>query len=208
MLEGRDLTCIRGERLVFAGLDFEIGPGDACLLTGRNGSGKSSLLRMIAGLLQPAAGGIRWRGRPLGDDVEAFRSELHFVGHLDAVKPVLTVRENLEFWRAMRGGTGIDAGVQAFGLSELRDLPARVLSAGQKRRVALARLLVAPATLWLLDEPTVALDGAGIAAVEKAVATHRAGGGMVVLSSHVPIALADPFRLELTGAFLSAPAPC
>ena len=195
MFEGRDLTCVRGERVLFAGLDFRLDAGDACLVTGRNGSGKSSLLRLMAGLLTPFEGEILWHGVPVAEDREDFSAAMHYVGHLDAVKPVLTVAENLTFWAKLRGGSGIGAGLDAFDLEDLRDLPGRMLSAGQKRRVALARLLVAPAPLWLLDEPTVALDTESVRAVERAVAIHRAAGGLAVISSNVPIDL--PGAIEL-----------
>lgn len=197
MFEGRDLTCIRGDRVVFAGLDFHLEPGAACLVTGPNGSGKSSLLRLMAGLLLPRTGKLSWNGIPVDADPDSFRTELQYVGHLDAVKPALTVGENLEFWSRLRGGAGIEAGLEAFGLTELRELPARFMSAGQRRRLNLARLLTAPARLWLLDEPTVSLDERGRVAVEAVIAAHRAAGGIAVVSTNVPIVLHDPVRLDV-----------
>ena len=196
MFEGRDLSCIRGEKLVFAGLDFRVESGGACLVIGRNGSGKSSLLRLMAGLLPRAGGSISWRGVAAGDD--ELRAEMHYVGHLDAVKPVLTVAENLAFWARLRGSRAIDPALEAFGLRELRDLPARVLSAGQKRRLALARLLVAPAALWLLDEPTVGLDQASVRALETVIAGHRQSGGLAVVSSNVGLSLPAAVQLEMS----------
>jgi heme exporter protein A len=196
---GDNLGCIRGERAVFAGLDFALGPGELLLLTGPNGSGKSSFLRLAAGLIRPAAGALSWDGRPLARELDAHHARLHYLGHLDAVKPVLSVRENLAFWAEMRGGDAatVAAGLAAYDLEALADWPARLLSAGQKRRLALARLLVAPAALWLLDEPTVGLDLASIARLKAAVAQHRAGGGMVALATHVAFDEGEVRRLDM-----------
>jgi len=156
LFEGRDLVCIRGERLVFAGLGFALGPGAALLLVGPNGSGKSSLLRTMAGLTRPARGRLLWDGRPVGEDPEAHGARLRFVGHQDAVKPVLSVAENLAFWAGLSGvtGSGVTAALEQAGLAALAELPGRLLSAGQKRRLALARLLCGRSEVWLLDEPT------------------------------------------------------
>src|SRR5258706_3871223 len=156
MLAVRALTCRRGERLVFADLDFAIPPGSAALLRGSNGSGKSTLLRCLAGLLPPAAGLVLWDGRPAADDAEGFRARLHYLGHLDGVKPALSLSENLHFWQSLRGRADPAVARRAlddFGLLALAELPAILLSAGQRRRLALARLLAAPAALWLLDQP-------------------------------------------------------
>src|SRR6185312_7906971 len=154
---GRSLACRRGERLVFAGLDFVVPPGGALVLTGPNGSGKSSLLRLMAGLTPPEAGLLGWDGVPLRQDPAAHRARLHFIGHHDAVKPVLTVAETLAFWAGMRGSGDITAALQRFRLAPLAQSPCRLLSAGQRRRLALARLVASPAALWLLDEPTTGL---------------------------------------------------
>jgi len=205
---GESLTCLRGERLVFVDLDFMLGAGGAVALVGPNGSGKSSLLRLMAGLLRPWAGALTWNSDPISDDTEAHGGRLHYVGHLDAVKPALTVAENVAFWAGLRGaradrpgGVGVDdvkAALEAFAIGHLADVPGRFLSAGQKRRVSLARLMAAPAPLWLLDEPTTALDAAAIAALEGAIARHRAGGGMVVASTHADIAMAGAATLKLS----------
>ncbi|MBM3487637.1 MAG: heme ABC exporter ATP-binding protein CcmA [Alphaproteobacteria bacterium] len=187
---GRDLACMRGGRVVFAGLDFAVGAGGALLLTGPNGSGKSSLLRLMAGLGRPAAGALAWAGVPIAADPEAHAARLQFVGHLDAVKPALTVAENLGLWTRLGGGTGsVAAALAAVGLDRLAVTPARFLSAGQRRRLALARLWTRPASLWLLDEPTIALDPPSVAAVEAAIARHRAAGGIAIVSSNVAIGL-------------------
>jgi len=202
MFEGRDLACLRGERLVFGGVDFALSAGEALLVTGANGSGKSSLLRVMAGLLRPVTGTLHWRGRPVTEDREAFAAELRYVGHLDAIKPVLTVAENLAFW-AQLAGHGPDAvarGLEALGIGHLAGLPARVLSAGQRRRLGLARLIAAPTPLWLLDEPTVALDTASVAAVEAAIAEHRAAGGIAVVSTNAPVSLPEARRLVMDEA--------
>jgi len=167
LFQGRSLACVRGERRVFQDLDFAVPPGGALVLTGANGSGKSSLLRLMAGLLHPTAGDLLWDGRPVAEDAEGHRARLHYLGHLDAVKPVLTLAENLAFWARLRVASGggtlrIAAALAAFDLTALAEAPGRRLSAGQRRRLALARLIAAPAELWLLDEPTVGLDRASL----------------------------------------------
>ncbi len=199
---GHDLLCIRGERRVFAGLGFSLGSGGALVLSGPNGSGKSSLLRLMAGLLKPASGSLAWDGEDMKEDPEAHNGRLHFVGHLDAVKPVLSVAENLSFWASLRSpapppGGGPAAALEAFGIANLAEVPGRFLSAGQKRRLSLARVLAAPAPLWLLDEPATALDRDAIARLEEAIRGHRGGGGMVVASTHAEIGLDGAEVLEL-----------
>jgi heme exporter protein A len=187
LFAGHDLACRRGERLVFAGLSFRVAAGGALLLRGPNGSGKSSLLRCMAGLLTPIAGTETWDDRPIALDVDAHRSRLRYLGHQDAVKPALTVLENLVLWQQLHGlrdAAAIRRALAGLGLDRLAELPARLLSAGQRRRVALARLLAAPASLWLLDEPTTALDDDGVERFARMVGDHRAGGGLLVLSSH------------------------
>lgn len=209
LFEGRDLLCIRGERRVFAGLDFTLAAGGALFLVGSNGSGKSSLLRLLAGLLRPAAGALLWNGAPVAKDAEAHRARLHYVGHLDAVKAVLTARENLSFWAALHGavdGRRLVQALDGFDLGHLAELPGRVLSAGQKHRLALARLLAAPAELWLLDEPTVGLDTASLARLAGAIAGHRAGGGRVVVATHAPLDMPGAETLSLE-PFRAATAP-
>jgi heme exporter protein A len=198
---GTGLACVRGERLVFANLAFRSRPGEALLLTGPNGSGKSSLLRLMAGLIAPAAGRLDWAGTAVTDDPDAHRARLHYVGHLDALKPALTVAENLAFYAALHGHDGgIGAALAAFDLERLAATPARFLSQGQRRRAALARMLAAPAPLWLLDEPTLGLDDASLARLATMLSTHLARGGHVVAATHAPIAIANARRLELGDA--------
>ena len=207
---GHDLDCIRGERLVFAGLRFELAQGEALVLVGANGSGKSSLLRLMAGFLRPASGQLRWNGADLTEDPEGHRDRICYVGHLDAVKPVLTVAENLGFWAELWGNglESVGPALRAFGVDHLADVPGRFLSAGQKRRVNLARTAVSrSAALWLLDEPTTALDRAGIAALGGVLAAHRARGGMAVIATHSDLPVEKPRFLDLndfTGAEAAA----
>jgi heme exporter protein A len=176
---GRDLTCWRGARTVFEGLDFALAPGGVLLLRGPNGSGKSSLLRIMAGLLQPVAGALAWAGAPT--EPERHRRRLAFLGHLDAVKPALTVAENLRFWC---GADAVTTGLEAFAIAALAPLPARLLSAGQRRRLALARVAAGDAPLWLLDEPANGLDAEAQGLFAHALARHRAGGGLAVIALH------------------------
>lgn len=201
--EGRDLACVRSERVVFARLSFAMSAGDALVLLGPNGSGKSSLLRVMAGLLRPAGGALYRDGVPVADDPEAHGADVRYVGHLDAVKPVLTVSETLAFWAGLHGvptaatGQAVAMALERLGIERLGSAPGKLLSAGQKRRVNLARLLLCPAALWLLDEPTTALDRATIATFESILAEHRARGGMIAVSTHADIALPAARELHL-----------
>ena len=200
LFEAHDLHCVRGERTVFTGLGLALDPGQAILLSGPNGSGKSSLLRLLSGLLRPAAGRILWQQQPIEGDPEAHRARLAYVGHQDPVKPVLSVRENLAFWTRLRGAddSAVPLALERLGLAALASLPGGMLSAGERRRLNLARLIAAPATLWLLDEPSVGLDKESVAALEAMLAAHRKSGGLLVLASHLPLALADAEALALT----------
>jgi heme exporter protein A len=198
-LVAEELSCQRGERLIFAGLSLIVPAGGAVVLTGANGSGKSSLLRLLATLLTPAAGRVLWGGTPVSEDTAAYRTRLHYVGHLDAVKPALSVRETLGFWAATRGaeGVAVDGALTGFGLDRVADWPCRWLSAGQRRRLALARLIAVPAPLWLLDEPGAALDADGESCLGAAIAAHRATGGRLVVATHQVIALSGAVELRL-----------
>ena len=194
-LIAEDLACSRGARLVFTGLSFRLPPGGALLLTGSNGSGKTSLLRIVAGLLAPVAGRLAWGERLVSVELAAHRARLHYVGHREAIKSALTPRETLSFWMALRGFSGarsapaIDRALVAVALERTADWPNRWLSAGQRRRLALARLLAVPAPLWLLDEPMGTLDDDGRGRLEQMIVDHRADGGRLLLSTHAPSAL-------------------
>lgn len=199
LFAARALACRRGLRRVFAGLDFALAPGGALILTGPNGSGKSSLLRVLAGLIPAEAGALTWQGAPVAADPEAHRARLAYLGHGDAVKLALTAGENLDFWIAVGGGevSARDPALDAFGLRALADLPARYLSAGQRRRLALARIAAVPRALWLLDEPSIGLDDVAIESLRAAIARHRAANGVVVLATHAPLGIRDAASLDL-----------
>jgi heme exporter protein A len=186
VLQAEGLAAFRGERLVFRDLDFIVEPGSALVLTGPNGSGKSTLLRLLAGLVPPAAGRLLWQDQNALADLPEHAMRLCYVGHLDAVKPGLTVMENLRF-AARLGERPVIEALMAMGLAELGELPARMLSAGQKRRLALARLALKNAPLWLLDEPTTGLDAAAVDRFGALVAAHLGNGGLVVAATHVPL---------------------
>ena len=201
------MACIRGERPVFSGVSFRLERGGALALVGPNGSGKSSLLRILCGLLRPAGGTLTWQGAPVDEDWPTHRNRLHYVGHLDAVKPTLSVAENLESWARFRGAARAAPGaLEALGIQRLADVPGRYLSAGQRRRLALARVLATPAPLWLLDEPTVTLDAESAGRVDTMIAAHRADGGMVILATHGEIALDGAQRLDLSRHAIAADA--
>jgi len=187
-LSGRGLKCVRGGRDIFAGLDVEVAAGHALAVTGINGAGKSSLLRMIAGLLPLAGGTLRLEG---GEDELTLPEQAHYLGHRDAMKSALTVRENLEFWRDFLGGNGGDAAasLDRVGLGHAAHLPAAFLSAGQRRRLSIARLLTVQRPVWLLDEPTSALDTRGQELIAGLMADHLRGGGIILAATHGPLGI-------------------
>ena len=197
-LSGRGVTCVRSGRQVFSGLDFAVSAGEALAVTGANGSGKTSLLRIIAGLLALAGGSI---------DLEDGGSELtlaeqaHYLGHRDAMKPALSVLENLSFWRDFLGGEIFDAGqsLAQVGIEHAAHLPAAYLSAGQRRRLSISRLLAVRRPVWLLDEPTSALDAAGQALFANMMRDHLARGGIVIAATHAPLGV-DAKELRIGGA--------
>lgn len=186
MLQVSDLSVARGGVTVLAGLTFAVGPGDALTLRGPNGSGKTTLLRTLAGL-QPSVAG----------QVDLQPDAVAYAAHADGLKSTLTVAENLDFWAAIYGGPAVDRAVQALNLSTLTRRRAGELSAGQKRRLGLARLLVTGRPLWLLDEPTVSLDVASVALFAGVVRQHLAAGGAVIVATHVDLGLPEARTLDL-----------
>ena len=196
MLTAVSLACWRAERVVFAGLSFSLAPGQAALLLGPNGAGKSSLLRVLAGLLPAVEGEVLWAGEDIRRDPGLHGRRLRYLGHQEGLKASLTVAENLTFQAALAGGEPA-AALNAMGLGGLADLPARLLSAGQRRRLALARLALAPASLWLLDEPTLGLDDSSVERFGAMLASHRKRGGIVVAATHLPLPMPEAVSLRL-----------
>lgn len=194
MLTAKDLACVRGDRRLFANLGFALEAGGRLHVTGENGSGKTSLLRMLCGLSPPEAGEIRWLGELIGRQGDEYRKSVLYLGHYNAIKEELTALENLRTTAALAGmaiedAEGIDL-LARVGLAGREDLPVRFLSQGQKRRVALSRLLWSNAPLWVLDEPFVALDSAAVTWLADIVGSHLAAGGMAVLTSHQEVEIA------------------
>ena len=199
-LSATDLTCERNGRVLFSKLNFTVKSGEFVEVRGPNGAGKSSLLRLIAGLLAPAAGNLQWHGHPHENDIDNDLAQAcHFIAHQDAVKPALTVAENLQFWCALLGGTTIEAALNAFGLEALRHEPVQILSAGQRRRLALSRVLLVKRPLWLLDEPTTALDGPSEVELIQHLKDHLADGGMAILANHGSPPIKPDVTLQLLG---------
>ena len=193
MLEADNLECVRGERRLFAGLGFKLAAGELIYLQGRNGAGKTSLLRMLIGLLPPENGDIRWQGRPISSQKDEFHADLCYLGHLNAIKEELTPLENLLAAARLAGDSlaeddAIDA-LEQVGLAGREDLACKYLSQGQKRRVALARLVVDRRPLWILDEPFVALDVAAVDWLAGIISSHLQRGGMAVMTTHQPVAI-------------------
>ena len=194
-LIAKDIACQRGGRAVFTGLSFSVDKGEALLVTGRNGAGKSSLLRIIAGLVQLAGGRLSLEG---GSTELNIAEQAHYVGHQDPVKGALSVAENLTFWNSYLGGKpDVRAALKAVALDSLADLPAAYLSAGQRRRLSIARLAAVKRPLWLLDEPTTALDAQAQSALADLMSTHLHSGGLIVAASHGPIGISAAKQLRL-----------
>jgi heme exporter protein A len=196
-LLGSELACVRGGRNVFAGLSFSVSAGEALMITGANGAGKSSLLRLIAGLVHLDGGVLRLEG---GDCELTIPEQAHYLGHQDALKPSLSVAENLDFWRRFLGGAAGEPALATVGLERIADLPAAYLSAGQRRRLSIARLISVPRPIWLLDEPTSALDVGAQGMLAELMEKHVSGGGLILAATHVAIGLMSTRELRL-GAF-------
>ncbi|MFO1327747.1 MAG: cytochrome c biogenesis heme-transporting ATPase CcmA [Rubrivivax sp.] len=200
MLETVDLACIRGDRVLFKGLRLQLGAGELLRVEGENGAGKTSLLRLLAGLALPAAGEVHWQGRPIRRQREAYARALLYLGHLGGLKDELTPVENLAIEADLTGCPGmtparIEQALSGWGLARQLRLPLRVLSAGQRRRAALARLPLSDAVLWVLDEPFNALDVAAVAQLGRQIEAHLDRGGMAVVTSHMELPIA-PARLR------------
>jgi heme exporter protein A len=197
-LSGRGVRCVRGGREVFSHLDFEASSSETLAITGANGAGKTSLLRLIAGLLIPSAGSIELEG---GEAELTLPEQAHYLGHRDALKPALSVTENLTFWRDFLGGEAADAGesLAAVGLDHAAHLPAAFLSAGQRRRLSLARLLAVKRPIWLLDEPATALDVSGQSLFTGLMRDHLARGGLIIAATHGPLGI-EARELRIGGA--------
>ena len=196
-LSGRGIRCVRGGREVFSGLDFAVSSGKALAVTGANGSGKTSLLRMIAGLLALSGGSIDLEG---GEAELTLAEQAHYLGHRDAMKPALSVLENLSFWRDFLGGEISDAeqNLATVGIGHAAHLPAAYLSAGQRRRLSIARLITVRRPIWLLDEPTSALDAAAQTLFAAVTRDHLARGGIVIAATHAPLGV-DASELRIGG---------
>ena len=192
MLNAQSITCVRGDRLLFQDLNLEVRPGEACKIQGGNGVGKTTLLRTLCGLSLPESGEIFWNDAPIHEDPGKFQSDLVYIGHSNGIKLDLTPKENLAFALTLQSripDVSIDEALDRVGLSGSQHLLCRVLSAGQRRRVAIARLYLSRAPLWVLDEPLGAIDAAGVQGIEKAIGTHLDQGGMAILTTHQPLRL-------------------
>lgn len=199
-LTGEGLAARRGLRTIFTDVSFAIRAGDLMTVTGPNGSGKSTLMRIVAGLMRPLAGAVRLE--PVQE--HGIGAAIHYLGHLNGLKPDLTVRQNLDFWRRYHRGDDPSGAMERMGVTRLADLPVSVLSAGQKRRTALARLLASPRPVWLLDEPLTALDAAAEAVLAEILNEHLAGGGLAIAATHRPLPVEAATALAIGPAGASA----
>jgi heme exporter protein A len=203
LLEAREINCWRGERHILRDVSFAARAGEFLKITGPNGVGKTTLLRIVCGLLPAESGTVHWRGRVVRSTNDQYHVEMAYLGHLNSLKADLTARENLRFLAGLREAltpADIDGALDRVGILSRGDLPARSLSAGQKRRLALARLLLAGASLWVLDEPVTNLDTAGFQLVEQLIREHVERGGMALAAAHQALLDDAPFlrRLELS----------
>lgn len=203
MLEARHLQAVRDDRVLFADLDFRLSPGQVLQVAGPNGAGKTTLLNLVAGLAAPAGGEVRWKGRSVADDSAAFARDLLWLGHQPGLKLMLTARENLQWLLRLAGrelpDDRLEAALERVGLYGYEDVPLARMSAGQKRRVGLARLFAEGRPLWILDEPFTAIDRAGVQELEGWLRDHAAAGGMVLLTTHHEFAPGFPVsRLDVT----------
>ena len=195
-ITAENLSCERGGRTVFSNQNFSLGSGEFLQLAGPNGSGKSSLLRLLANLSEPSIGKITLEG---GSSDLTLGQQAHYIAHSDASKSALTVTENLVFWRDFLGGGDLQHALESVNLSALADYPVALLSAGQKRRLALARLTLVPRVIWLLDEPSVGLDEASQKLLVALMSKHLKAGGLIVAATHVPLGLKPQKNLYLNG---------
>ena len=202
----KNLACQRGGRTIFSQLSLEIAPGEAVVLRGPNGAGKSSLLRVIAGLIPAVSGDISFNGTP-SSNRDDFQGQLTYAGHLDAIKPQLTVAENLRFWAQLFGASTLGQTMQDFRLEEIANRPAHACSAGQKRRLGLARIAVTSRPLWLLDEPTVSLDTETTQRFVATIDAHCAAGGMAFIATHIDLGLSAPRSFEMMPHVATATTP-
>jgi len=203
LLEAREINAWRGDRHILRDVSFSVRSGEFLKITGPNGVGKTTLLRVVCGLLPAESGSVAWRGKTIIGASEEFHTDMVYLGHLNSLKADLTARENLRFLAGLRqalGPSDIDGALDRVGILSRGDLPARSLSAGQKRRLALARLLLSGAVLWILDEPVTNLDTAGVDLVEELVREHVGGGGLALAAAHQRLLDGDPIlrRLELS----------
>ncbi len=202
-MQGQDLSCIRQDRVLFAQLSLQLHRGQLLQIQGKNGAGKSSLLRILAGLAQPDDGLLYYKAKPLAHSLPAYCGNLCYIGHQSGIHEQLTALENLGFWRAASGLNPADdwALLAQLGLAGLEDVPCRMLSAGQQRRVSLARLWLTPAVIWILDEPFTALDQAAIGLLQQHMLDHLNNGGAIILTTHQSLTLQFQSLVQLELAY-------